>query len=70
MEGKTIIRFRIWKRKWPCKIFDLSFNDLVKLVLIDYRGIIYEETYNSWGALSVLTDDYSLEFLNYLTKKI
>lgn len=66
---KPLLDLGYGKENGLVKIFDLSFNDLVKLVLIDYRGIIYEETYNSWGALSVLTDDYSLEFLNYLTKK-
>ena len=66
---KPLLDLGYGKENGLVRIFDLSFNDLVKLVLIDYSGIICEETYNFWGALSVLTDDYSLEFLNYLTKK-
>ena len=57
---KPLLDLGYGKENGLVRIFDLSFNDLVKLVLIDYRGIICEETYNFWGALSVLTDDYSL----------
>lgn len=45
---------------------ELTFDKLISLVLTEYNGNICEETYNLWGALSILVDDYCLEFLDLL----
>lgn len=47
---------------------ELTFDQLISLVLIEYSGNICEETYNLWGALSTLVDDYCLDFLELLIK--
>lgn len=47
---------------------ELAFDQLISLVLVEYSGIVSEETYNFWGALSILVDDYCLDFLELLIK--
>lgn len=65
---KPLLDLGYGKENGLVRMPNLNFNDLVKLVLIDYSGKICDETYNFWGALSILTDDYSLKFLDYLIK--
>jgi hypothetical protein len=47
---------------------ELAFEQLIPLVLTEYTGKECEETYNLWGALAVLIDDYCLEFLEFIMK--
>ena len=47
---------------------ELTFDQLISLVLIEYSGNVCEDTYNFWGALSILVDDYCLDFLELLIK--
>lgn len=46
----------------------LSFNQLLPLVFVKYKENknIDEVTFNLWGALAVLIDDYSYEFISYI----
>ena len=47
---------------------ELTFEQLVPLVLIEYNDKLREDKFNLWGALAVLIDDYCLEFLEFLMK--
>ena len=47
---------------------ELTFDQLISLVLIEYSGNVCEETYNFWGSLSTLVDHYCLDFLEYIIK--
>ncbi len=58
------------REKGLVRIPELSFESLIQLVLVDYNDKICEETYNFWGALSILIDDYSNELINLLSKTI
>ena len=68
-EERKLLDLGYGKEKGLVRIPTLNFNSLIQLVLIDYTGKICEETYNFWGALSVLIDDYSLKFLKFLSEK-
>ena len=50
------------------RIPEPNFNQLISLVFIEYNGNVCEETYNFWGSLSSLVDNYCLEFLEYIIK--
>lgn len=56
-----------------CRTPLLSFEKLLELVFTffdDNSKKISDEQYNFWGALSILLDDYPIEFLDVIENKI
>lgn len=67
---KTLLDLGYGKEKGLVRIPELSFEKLIQLVFVEYNGKICEETYNFWGALSTLVDDYSIEFIDFLSETL
>ena len=63
-----------WRREEGlCRIPLLSFEQLLELVfaIFDEKSKqISDEQYNFWGALSILLEDYPIEFLDVIENKI
>ena len=49
---------------------ELSFDELINLTFVILDKETNEKTYNYWGALSVLLDDYCEKLINYVTDNI
>lgn len=61
------------KEKGLCRTPLLSFEKLLELVFATFdtkSKKITDEQYNFWGALSILLEDYSIEFLDVINNKI
>ncbi len=54
------------KEKGFCRLPELSFDELIQLAFVDLDKFANEKTYNYWGAVSVLLEDYCEPFINHI----
>lgn len=53
-----------------CRLPLLSFDQLINLAFVSLNEKIDDSTYNYWGAISILIDDFCEDLINYIDDNI